>query len=47
MLRGELVNKNCKREPVRLKCSEGLVKVSDWALGVVALVALKPSGDVA
>ena len=22
---GELVNKNCKREPVCLKCSEGLV----------------------
>ena len=24
-LRGELVNKSCKREPVCLKCSEGLV----------------------
>ena len=28
MLRGELVNVNCKREPVSLKCSEGLVNVS-------------------
>ena len=25
MLRGELVNKNCKEEPVCLNCSEGLV----------------------
>ena len=25
----------------------GLVKVSDWALGPVALVAFKPSDDVA
>ena len=24
-LRGELVNKNCKKEPVCLKCSGGLV----------------------
>ena len=42
-----LVNEDCKREPVCLKCSVGLVNVSDWALGVVALVAFKPSGDVA
>ena len=28
MLRGELVNKNCKRDPVCLKCSEGLVTVN-------------------
>ena len=47
MLRGELVNKNCKKEPVCLRCSEGLVNVSNWALGAVALVAFKPSGDVA
>ena len=44
---GEFVNKDCKREPVRLKCIGGLVKVSNWALGAVALVAFKPSGDVA
>ena len=25
MLRGELVNKSCREEPVCLKCSEGLV----------------------
>ena len=42
-----LVNVNCKREPVSLKCNEGLVNVSNWALGAVALVAFKPSGDVA
>ena len=47
MLRGELVNENCKEEPVYLKCSEGLINVSNWALGAVALVAFKPSGDVA
>ena len=47
MLRGELVNKNCKKEPVCLKCNEGLVNVSNWALGAVALVAFNPSGDVA
>ena len=47
MLRGELVNKNCKEELVCLECSEGLVNVSNWALGAVALVAFKPSGDVA
>ena len=47
MLRGELINKSCRKEPVSLKCSEGLVNVSNWALGAVALVAFKPSGDVA
>ena len=47
MLRGELVNKNCKEEPVCLECSEGIVNVSNWAFGAVALVAFKPSGDVA
>ena len=26
---------------------EELVKVSNWALGAVALVAFKPNGDVA
>ena len=26
---------------------EGLVKVSNWAPGAVALVAFKPNGDVA
>ena len=26
---------------------DGLVKVSNWALGAVALVAFKPSGDLA
>ena len=25
MLRGELVNENCREEPICLKCSEGLV----------------------
>ena len=38
---------NCEKEPVYLICSEGLVKVSNWALGAVALVAFKPSGDIA
>ena len=38
---------NCKKEPVCLICSEGLVNVSNWALGDVALVAFKPSGDIA
>ena len=47
MLRGGLVNKNCKEETVYLKCSEGLVNVSNWALSAVALVAFKPSGDAA
>ena len=27
VLRGELVNENCREEPVCLKCSEGLVTV--------------------
>ena len=38
---------NCREEPVCLKCSEGLVNVSNWALDAVALVAFKSSGDVA
>ena len=38
MLRGELVHENGKEEPVN---------VSSWAPGAVALVAFKPSGDVA
>ena len=42
-----LVNVNSMREPVCLKCSERLVKVSTWALGVVALMVFMPSGDVA
>ena len=29
MLRGELVNKNCKEEPVCLNCSEGLVNANN------------------
>ena len=37
---------NCRKEPVCLMCSEGLVNVSNWALGAVALVAFKPSGDI-
>ena len=28
VLGGELVNVNCRKEPVRLKCSEGLVNVN-------------------
>ena len=40
-LRDELVNMNCRQEPVHLKCSEGLVRVSNWALGAVALVAFR------
>ena len=47
MLKGELVNENCREEPVCLKCNEGLVKVSSWAPGAVALVAFKPSGAIA
>ena len=47
MLRGELVNENCREEPVCLKCIKGFVKVSDWAPGAVALVAFKPSGGIA
>ena len=27
-LRKELANRNCRKEPVHLKCSEGLVSVS-------------------
>ena len=38
---------NIKKEPVHLKGSEGLVVVSSWARGVVALVAFKPSGGIA
>ena len=38
---------NSRKEPVCLKCSEGLVNVSNWALGAVALVAFKPSGNIA
>ena len=38
---------NCRKEPFHLKCSEGLVNVSNWAPGAVALVAFKPSGDIA
>ena len=41
------VNENFKQEPVHLKVSEGLVKVSNWALGTAAMVAFKPSGDIA
>ena len=47
MLRGELVYENCTRELVCLKCREGLVTVCNWAPGAVAMVAFKPSGDVA
>ena len=47
MLRGELVDENCREEPVCLKCREGLIKVSNWARGAVALVAFKPSGGIA
>ena len=47
MLRGELVYENCREEPVGLKCSEGLVKVSSWAPGIVALVAFNPNGGIA
>ena len=62
-LRGELVNKNCRKEPVCLKCSKGssmpivgarpselrgeLVRVSSAALGILALVAFQPNGNVA
>ena len=28
-LRGELVNENCREEPVCLKCSEGLVAMNN------------------
>ena len=38
---------NCRKEPVCLICSEGLVIVSSWAPGAVALAAFKPSGDIA
>ena len=34
VLRGELVNKNCKREPVCLKYSEGLVTVNSKSSSV-------------
>ena len=56
VLRGELANKNCRKEPVCLKCSKGLVNkncrkepiyLSNWALGAVALVAFKPCSDLA
>ena len=40
-LRDELVNMNCRQEPVYLKCSERLVRVSNWAPGAVALVAFR------
>ena len=46
-MREELVNRNCRKEPDCLICSGGLVKVSNWALGAVALMAFKPSGDIA
>ena len=35
------VNMSCRWEPVHLSCSGGLVRVSNWAPGVVALVAFK------
>ena len=47
MLGGELVNESCRKEPICLKCGEGLVYVSNWALGAVALVAFELSGDLA
>ena len=34
-------NMNCRKESVCLVCSKGLVKVSNWALGAVALVAFR------
>ena len=34
MLRGELVNKNGKEEPIGLKCSEGLVTVNSRSSSV-------------
>ena len=40
-------NKNSKQDPAHLKGSEGLVVVSNWARGTVALVAFKPSGGIA
>ena len=33
-LRGDLVNRYCKREPVCLKCSEGLVSVNSKSSSV-------------
>ena len=41
------VNENYGEEPVCLKCGEGIANVSIWAPGAVALVAFKPSGDLA
>ena len=35
MLRGELLNENCREEPVSLKCSEGLVTVMEGACPIV------------
>ena len=29
VLRGELINENCREEPVCLKCSEGLVAMNN------------------
>ena len=39
--------KICRKEPICLISSGGLVNVSNWALGAVALVAFKPCGDLA
>ena len=35
MLRGELVNENCREEPICLKCSEGLITVNNRRLSVL------------
>ena len=34
VLRGELVNENCREEPVRLKCSEKLVAMNNKSSSV-------------
>ena len=34
VLRGELVNENCREEPVCLKCSEGLVSMNNRSSSV-------------
>ena len=34
VLRGELVNENCREEPLRLKCSEKLVAMSNRSSSV-------------
>ena len=40
--RGELVNENCREEPVCLKCSEGLVAMNNRSSSVCVVGRARP-----